>query len=261
MAWNVPSTEDKIVTKPIITTGKPGIHILFPHRGTWIAEFVEATWKPLSVAQLPWCEKHIAMCRVPSLPNARNVLVKTFLESTDEWCLWIDEDMIVETPVGKMGDIEIGDPNLALQIMHKSLVDSGESIVTGLYRAKQKHGFHYAIWNAVEKPGGGEAFQHIEHWQPPEANWFSVSVAGMGFMLMHRRVFEAMRDAGYGTNEKPYFHWEHPGARSEDFDMLMKAGELGFKTWCLTDVKLSHFGLLVLETGGNKGLQLRVPKV
>lgn len=257
MAWNISSSDVPAPPKPTITNGKTGIHILFPHRGEWLAEFVEATWKPLTVMQLPWCEKHIALCRVPGVANARNVLVEKFLESTDEWCLWIDEDMIVETPVGKMGDIEIGDPNLALQIMHKSLVDSGESIVTGLYRAKQKHGFHYAIWKVIETPDGGEGFQHIQKWQPPEANWFSVDVAGMGFMLMHRRVFETMRDAGYGTDEKPYFHWEHPGARSEDFDMLMKARALGFKTWCLTDVKLSHMGQLVLTIDGG----LRVPKV
>lgn len=202
--------------------------------------------------------------------------------------------MIVETPARKVGENEIGDPNLALHVLYTALKDSGESIVTGLYRAKQKHGFNYAIWNEKELPTCNKCnlafpnkkhphippinsscpvcnkgiiftdikFEHIRKWNPPEANWFSVSVCGLGFCLMHRRVFEAMRDAGYGTNEKPYFHWEHPGSRSEDFDMLMKARDLGFRTWCLTDVRLSHMGWLVLETGKDSGeVQLRVPKV
>jgi len=260
MAWHSPPIDKKTVS-PVITTEKTGMAVLFPHRGLWHAEFVEATWKPLTMARLDWCDKNFHLCRVPSLPNARNTLVQQFLNGTDEYCLWIDEDMIVETPTMKMGEVELGDPNRAMYLLYQALKESGESIATGLYRAKQKHGFHYAIWNAVTKPDGEIGFQHIQKWNPPEANWFSVDVTGLGFCVMHRRVFEALRDAGYGTNEKPFFHWEHPGSRSEDFDMLMKARELGFKTWCLTDVKLSHMGQLVVETGGEAGLQLRVPKV
>jgi len=169
----------------------------------------------------------------------------------------MDDDHIVESPTVKIGDVEIGEPNLALNYLYKALEETGESIVTGLYRAKQQHGFNYAIWKHAIQPDGKPGFIHVQQWEPPQANFFSVDVAGFGMMLMHRRVLEAMRDAGYGTKEKPFFSWEHPNSMSEDFDFLVKAASLGFKTWCLTDVKLSHMGLLVIGVDGN----VRVPRV
>jgi len=89
-------------------------------------------------------------------------------------------------------------------------------------------------------------FVHINNWS---GNWFEVDVAGAGFLLMRRRVFEEM--------EFPYFHWEKPEAMSEDFYMFCKAREMGYKVWCYSDVKLSHIGELVVETTG----KIRVPSV
>ena len=259
MAWSIPTnyplTGSNIQTPPI--DKKPLIQILCPHRGTWSAEFVEAMWKPICMIPVQWCDKTFSLCRIPSLPNARNTLALEFLKSGADYALWIDDDHCIETPTSKVGDIDVGDPNLALFHLYKALVETGESIVTGLYRAKQAHGFNYAIWNEADTPEGGKGFIHIQNWNPPEANFFAVSVCGFGFLLMHRRVLEAMRDAGYGTNEKPFFHWESPGEMSEDFFFLMEAAKLGFKTWCLTDVKLSHMGNLVIETTG----AVRVPRI
>ena len=265
MAWslpqNYPLTGSNIQTPS--PNKKPLIQVLCPHRGTWSAEFVEAMWKPITMIPVDWCNKTFSLCRIPSLPNARNTLAAEFLKTDADYALWMDDDHTVEHPLTKVGEnpdgtpIEVGDPNLALLHLYKSLVETGESIVTGLYRAKQFHGFNYAIWKEAEKPEGGMGFVHIQNWEPPEANFFSVSVCGFGFLLMHRRVLETMRDAGYGTKEKPFFHWELPGEMSEDFFFLTEAAKLGFKTWCLTDVKLSHQGELVVETTG----QVRVPRV
>jgi len=257
MAWTLPTPDTSTQTK------KPIIHVLLPHRGEWKAEWVESTWKPLSMIQLPWCDKVFSLCRIPSLPNARNTLADQFLKGDADYALWVDDDHIVQKPTVKVGQnpdgspVEIGDINLALYSLYRALVDSGESIVSALYRAKQAHGFNYAIWNEGVREDGKKGFVHIANWEPPNANFFSVSVAGMGMMLMHRRVLEAMRKAGYGTDEKPFFHWEHPESMSEDFDFLMKAKSLGFKTWCLTDVKLAHMGEVVVEIEGN----VRVPRV
>jgi len=239
------------------------VQILLPHRDDWCGEFVEYMWKPITIAQLPWCDKTVSLCRVPSLPNARNTLAAEFLRSDAEYGLWLDSDHVVETPASEVGKnpdgtpIMMGDANLALYHLYRALQDSGESIVTGLYRAKQQHGFNYAIWKRAEKPEGGLGYVHIQNWEPPEANFFSVDVAGMGMMLMHRRVLEAMRDAGYGTNSKPFFHWEMPGEQSEDFDFLSKAAELGYKTWCLASVKLTHFGFVGIQIDGT----VRVPRI
>jgi hypothetical protein len=256
MAWTQPTTDSSQQPK------KPLIHVLLPHRDNWHAEWVEATWKPLCQPS-PWCEKIFNLCRIPSLPNARNTLAKIFLEGNAEYALWIDHDHVVEKPTVKIGEdkdgktIEVGDINLAAYHLYRALEQSGESIVTALYRAKQQHGFNYAIWNHAVTPEGKPSFVHVQNWEPLTANFFAVDVAGMGMMMMRRRVLEAMRGAGYGTDEKPFFHWEHPDSMSEDFDFLVKAAKLGYKTWCLADVRLSHMGDVVIESTGN----VRVPRV
>ena len=263
MAWDSlqPPSSSNIVSIPTVID-KPVVQILLPHRDDIRMEVVESMWKPLTMVPAPWFNKTISMCRVPSLPNARNTLVQEWLKSDAEYGLWLDSDHVVETPTVKVqatdgSDMEVGDPNTAIHQLMRALEETGESIATGLYRAKQKHGFNYAIWKQGTQPDGKKGFVHINDWNPPEANWFEVDVAGMGFMLMHRRVPEAMRDAGYGTNENPFFHWEMPGEMSEDFDFLMKARGLGYKTWCLTTVRLTHFGSLAIETNGS----VRVPRV
>jgi len=258
----------------------PVVAILYPHRDQWLAEFVQKQWIPLVVRPLDWCKKLHFLCRVPSLPVARNTLVREALATDATHFLWVDGDNVVETQ-GK-------DPNQALRVLYEAMEQSGESIVTGLYRAKQKHGFNYAIWNRGERrycrecrtdfpnaeyqvqpewgtpcPKCGKGviekktgFVHIGGWS---GNWFEVDVCGAGFLLMRRKVFEDLQqivprdEAG----EYSYFHWETPDSMSEDFWMLMQAKKLGYKAWCLTDVKLSHAGMLVIETGGN----VRVPEV
>jgi intein/homing endonuclease len=175
MAWTQPTTDSSQQPK------KPLIHVLLPHRDNWHAEWVEATWKPLCQPS-PWCEKIFNLCRIPSLPNARNTLAKIFLEGNAEYALWIDYDHIVEKPTIKIGEdkdgkpIEVGDINLAAYHLYRALEQSGESIVTALYRAKQQHGFNYAIWNHAVTPEGKPSFVHVQNWEPPTANFFAVDV-------------------------------------------------------------------------------------
>jgi len=170
------------------------------------------------------------------------------MKSEADFFLWADSDHVLETPPN---------PNNALKMLYDSLISTGESVATGLYRAKQPHGFNYAIWKETVNQDGKIGFLHIDSW-PENINWFEVDVCGLGFTLMRRRVLQDMIDAGYGTEGKPFFHWEHPNTMSEDFDFLCKIRkEFGYKIWCFSDVRLSHFGMMAIQTDGT----FRVPRI
>ena len=244
MAWFQPGNELKSNENQTSTLGqvkKPKICIALPHTGSMASEFTEKTWKALTMIAVPWADKLVFQCKVPSLPLARNILVREFLKTDAEYILWLDSDMLPEAP---------GDANEALKILLDTLVSTGESIVSGLYRAKQVHGFNYAIWKDADPkqlaPGMEFGYQHVTDWT---GDWIEIAVCGLGFCLMHRRVFEKLN--------QPYFSWEIPDTQSEDFDMLSKARKAGFKVWCRTSVRLSHMGGLVLSSDG----KIRVPMV
>ena len=164
-------------------------------------------WNPFKSIPLPWCGKQFFMSRAPSLPLARNLLLDKALESNCEYFLWVDSDGILE---------KSQDPNEALKMMYD--LCQQEPIVTGLYRAKQLHGFNWAIWlyregmvckkcnrgyegfsgsKCPDTNCGGEleyrkGFIHVDSWT---GNWFQVDVSGLGCCMMRREVLEAVKGA------------------------------------------------------------------
>jgi hypothetical protein len=204
---------------PVKEPRKPRIALLLPHTGSLSAEFVERTWGPLRWIPLGWCEKIPLMCRVPSLPLARNILTRQALDSGATHLLWLDSDAVPESPP---------DPNEALRLLY--LCDA--PIACCLYRAKQKAGFNYAAWVKVE---GGYA--PIREWT---GNWIRVDVTGLHFALIRREVFEKV--------PKPWFHWEEEDAISEDFYFFEHARAAGYEVCIYTDVRMSHIGTLKVRT-------------
>ena len=252
MGWNFnsPTSPNKVVRGAVdsvdvskfvtgsSSTGKvPVIAVLMCHQGQMSSEFVEKTWLPLKSRALPWCEKQFYLCRVPSLPLARNILVKEALKGNADYFFWLDSDML---PFSK------SDPNELLKELYDALTETGESIASGLYRAKQVHGFNYAMWQTAPPELGQKGYVNIDKWT---GNWIETSVVGCGTLLMRRQVFEKMG--------QPYFSWEIPDSPSEDFNMLEKAKSLGFKTWVLTTNKWEHEARVVVDTDG----KFRVPSV
>jgi len=209
MAWEY--TEEK----------KVYIAILLPHTGNLPSEFVEKTWGPLRFKSVEWCDKLPLMCRVPSLPLARNILAQKALDAGVDYLFWIDSDHVFEKPE---------DPNEALKFLY--LCDS--PIVAGLYRAKQKTGFGYAAWIRVR-----EGYTPIQEWT---GNFITVDVTGLGCCLIKREVFEKI--------PKPWFSWEREDAVSEDFYFFEKAKEVGYEVKIFTDVRLSHIGTLKVKIDG-----------
>jgi hypothetical protein len=169
--------------------------------------------------------------KVPSLPVARDTLVNQALQSNCDYMFFLDTDIIFESPQ---------DPNEALNIlyqcMNKDRSDKDAKIVGGLYRAKQKQGFHYGMWMRANEKG----FVPIEKWS---GNWLNVDVTGLGCCLIDMDVFRNI--------PKPYFYWEVQDGISEDFYFFELAKKHGYSVHIFTDVKLSHLGGLKVKWDGS----------
>lgn len=217
-------------------SGLPKIAICIPFNSNWIPEWVERMYMPLMYHPLNWCQKVAFLTRVPSISVARNTLVEQALAINADYLFFLDSDIVMESPT---------DPNVALsnlyQVINKSKDTNSPSykdarIVSGLYRAKQKTGFSYAMWLKYQDKG----FTPISNWK---GNWLQVDVVGMGFCLIDMKVFKDI--------PKPWFLWNDPGGISEDFYFNLLAKKYNYETRVFTDVKLSHLGTLKVKTDGS----------
>lgn len=224
------------VFPPNVDPNKPRITIAIPYNGRWDPEWAVRAYLPLCYIPVDWCIKAHFLCKVPSIPTARDTLVDNALQTGCQYIFFLDTDVIFESPA---------DPNIALnmlyQVINKDPKTKEGKIVSGLYRAKQKTGFSYAAW--VDAPTGLNGFIAIDKWT---GNYVKVDVVGMGCCLIDIQVFKNLR--------KPYFKWELNGEMSEDFHFCKSAAELGYDTHVFTDVKLSHLGNIKVKTDGTFAL-------
>lgn len=212
------------------STNIPKIAVCIPYNGNWYPEWVDKTYIPLKVIPTNWCTKLIFLSKVQSLPVARDILANNALQSGCDYIFFLDTDHIFEFPE---------DPNIALnqlyQLINKSKDNKDTKIISGLYRAKQKIGFNYAMWMKYEDKG----FTPVREWT---GNWLEVDVAGLGCCLIDTQVFKNI--------QKPWFYWEDGNAMSEDFYFYQLAKKHGYNTHIFTDVKLSHLGNLKVKIDG-----------
>lgn len=205
---------------------KPFVMICVPHWGSVSLEWVQKTYGPLAFIPQPDFDKQPLLLRgVLNLDTERNELVKEALKNPKTThILFLDTDIIVEEPK---------DPNQALRM----LLATDAPIASGLYRAKKKKGFSYAMW--VKNPEG-EGYIPVLEWTKG-ANWIKVDAIGLGFCLIKREVFEKI--------PYPWFKWDKPQP-SEDFYFCELLAKYGYEIRVLTDIKCSHIGLLKVKIDG-----------
>jgi hypothetical protein len=220
----------------------PKIAICIPYNGSWRPEWVEKTFYPLKYHPTDFCNKLTYMSKVPSLPVARDVLVRKAIESHCDYVFWMDTDHVFEQPE---------DPNIALKILYSAINKNKDKnspnyksgkIVGGVYRAKQKIGFNYAMWMRHKKEDGtflDDKFAPVQSWT---GNWLNVDVIGFGCCLIDINVFKDL--------QRPWFYWEDIDGISEDFYFCRLAREKGYDIHVHTDVKLSHIGNVKIKTDG-----------
>ena len=210
---------------------KPRIAIAVPYLGSFHTEWVESTYGALRHIPLDWCDKIPILSKAPSLPVARDMLVKQALEIGADYLFFLDSDLIFENPK---------DPNIGLRTLYQVMSDNSDSkIVSGLYRARKKDGFTYAMW--AQAPGDSpKGYVPISEWT---GNWIEVRVTGLGCCLIDMNVFK--------TIPKPWFSWEQKDDISEDFYFMEKARKYGYATRVFTDVKMSHIGVMKVLSNGS----------
>jgi hypothetical protein len=210
---------------------KPRIAVCVPHM-----EMVSMKWAlemmvPIFFVGTDWCEKIHKLARGIPQNLAREQLVELALEDKlVTHILFVDSDNVCNAPK---------DPNLALRMLY----NCNQPIVSGLYRAKQAEGFHWAAWIDLHKvnkdfPADKIAFTPVSSYT---GNMFTVDVVGLGFCLIKREVYEKL--------PKPWHPWNTP-APSEDFNFCLNAKKAGFETWVMSDVKLDHIGNLNVHPDG-----------
>lgn len=211
----------------------PKIAIAIPYVTNWHPEWVEKTRDPLRYFPVDFCEKITFMSKMPSLPVGRDVLVNEALKVNADYIFFCDTDHVFESP---------SDPNLALRQLYdcinKDPKTKNAKIVSGLYRAKQKVGFNYAMW--MKPPNVEKGYVPIQSWN---GNWLEVDVVGLGCCLIDIQVFK--------ETPKPWFYWETGDDISEDFYFCQLAKKYGYTTHVFTDVKLSHLGTLKVKCDGS----------
>lgn len=212
----------------------PKIAIAIPYRGKFYSEWVEKTYLSLISTPSNLYQKVTFLSKVPSLPVARDLLVGQALKINADYIFFLDTDHVFENP---------SDPNVALdqlfQVMNKSKDSKDSKIVSGLYRAKQKTGFNYAMW--IKQDNG---FVPIAEWT---GNWLGVDVTGLGCCLIDMGVFKDI--------PRPWFHWDLGEEMSEDFYFHQLAKKYGYSIHVFTDIKLSHLGELKIKSDGSITIQ------
>ena len=228
MAWNE-AGQPILGTKPVqnqtSTYGKPHVKVCIPHFGSVSLEWARSVLTPLeAVPQADFNKSVLFMRGILNLDTERNMLVRESLKDPAmTHLLFIDTDIVPESP---------SDVNQSI----RQLLMCNSPVASGLYRAKQKEGFNYAMW--IRKSTGEIGYIPIQEWT---GNWIKVDVIGFGFVLLHRGCFEKI--------PYPWFEWGEPSP-SEDFIFCEKLNKAGYEVKVHCDTRFSHIGTLKVLTDG-----------
>ncbi len=155
------------------------------------------------------------------ITRARNEMTAEFLKTDYSHMMWLD------------ADIEFTAEHVA------ALWNLQADIAVGVYAMKKRD----KQWNAAWKDGA--LVKDLDQFPGP----IEVDYAGTGFMLINRRVIEALAvtaESYEGPNGRVPALYMTPvhndGFESEDYHFCRKAREAGFKVMMDPSVRLGHLG-------------------
>lgn len=179
--------------------------------------------------------------------HARNKLAEMFLASDCEWCLWVDDDMVLPTgrPRWFKRSCRLPDSypdRLAGAHVLKRLLARDEPLVGGCYVARNPSG---RIIAAVGSTGG--YLSPVNKSSVSSGALVNSDWVGTGCMLVHRRVFEVMREKYpelRPTIRGQSFNYFRPldDGRGEDQAFCLRAKACGFQPKLDLGVQCMHIG-------------------
>jgi hypothetical protein len=168
-----------------------------------------------------------------NISQARNSLTQRFLTEYDaDWMLWIDADMAFD--------------HEALDQLLKSASVDDMPIMGGLCFGATYGRLFPTIYYFAEGTDGKPTTFRVEDY--PRNQIVSCAATGSAFILIHRRVFEAIRDKGFNQTFPWYQETELSGQPAgEDLTFCIRAAICGFETHVDTRVKIGHHKSHVLD--------------
>jgi hypothetical protein len=172
-----------------------------------------------------------------NVSGGRNALADWFLDETAaSWLMMIDTDMT-------------WDP----QAIHELLASADpveRPVVGGLCFSQD--GDTGRIWPTLftlVDDEGSAGFARFDTW--PDGAMVPVSSTGAAFLLVHRSVFEKIREDAYSVAYPFFMEQELNGKRvGEDTTFCFRAARSGFKTVVNTAIQIGHIKEHVVTLGG-----------
>ena len=166
--------------------------------------------------------------------GARNDVAKAFLASESEWLLWIDSDMGFE-PDSAYRLLAAADP-VERPIVGGLCFMNREVAHDGMF------GFRTQPWPTIYdyRHDDNGVLRFLSSPLYPVNTLVRCRATGSAFVLIHRSVFERIRDAGIGD---PYDKVPASDGRlmGEDVSFCVRAGTLDIPVHVHTGVRTTHF--------------------
>ncbi|MFO7294000.1 MAG: glycosyltransferase [Acidimicrobiia bacterium] len=168
----------------------------------------------------------------PNLSASRNKVVRMFLNHTDaEWLWMLDSDMVFP-------------PDTLARLL--DVADPEESpIVGGLCFGQRTTEGRVEYFTTMFSRVDGDIYR-LETW--PEDTLLTVAATGTACLLVHRSVFEALKELY--PEPLPWFAEEvneQGGLHSEDVTFCFRAAKAGFPVKVHTGVKIGHVKPRVID--------------
>jgi len=206
----------------------------YVHGGTVRAEFLASM---LALARKSGGTRIDVFLAAPSGPNiseARNLIVRRFLEECRApWLLMADTDMVF-TPADVDKLAAAADPVARPLLGALCFSQDGQ---TGAAQP--------TMYELVQEDGGQVGFARYRRW--PEDTCVPVAATGAAFLLMHRDALEATGKAS-GDRAAPWFRESVIGAAlvGEDLTFCLRAATAGIPVHVHTGVRVGHIKTTML---------------
>lgn len=157
---------------------------------------------------------------------ARNTVTQRFLDRQDaDWLLWIDSDM-QWNPHDIARILDVAD-------------EQDAPIVGGLCFGMSQGALFPTIYQWARTEAGELTTIRVREYERDAV--MQVAATGGAFLLIHRRVLEAMRDKGFNA-AFPWFQETQNGEQpvGEDITFCLRAGICGFPVFVHTGIRVGH---------------------